>query len=506
MQVALDVPSCIVYFKVSSPALLARFMRDYLLLYVNGQRFEIRGERAFLSLTEFLRDDLLLTGTKVVCAEGDCGACTVLVGRPDGNSLRFETVDACIQFLYQLDGKHIVTVEGLPATPHALHPVQEAMVRCHGSQCGYCTPGFVMALVGLCERREAYDEGALRLALTGNLCRCTGYIPILEAARTLDPQALPALPEQYSEPSMVDDLRQHAGTSVLIHTAGPRTFFAPRRLDEAVEFKARHPDAVIVSGGTELGVLHNKKGFEPTTLLTLAHISGMSEIRHTGDSVVIGANVTWTQVEAFAKEALPEFHKIIVRFGSPQIRNVATLVGNIAHGSPIADALPLLCVMDAELELLGRAGPRRVKINGFYKGYKVKDLAADEIITRVLLPMPAADELLKLYKVSRRQDLDIATLGAAIRVRRAGAVITRAYVALSGVAPTVVRLPATEAFLQGKRLTEATFREAGRLARGEIQPIADVRGSRDFRLLLAENIMLKFYFDCLQQPQPVAVG
>jgi xanthine dehydrogenase small subunit len=485
-------------------------MRDYLLLYVNGQRFEIRGERAFWSLTDFLRDELHLTGTKVVCAEGDCGACTVLVGRPEATGLRFVTVDACIQFLYQLDCQHVVTIEGLPAAPHALHPVQETMIRCHGSQCGYCTPGFVMALAGLCERHEPYDEDALRVGLTGNLCRCTGYLPILEAARALDPRALPALTDRYGDSSRVEDLRRTAAVGVLIQTPGKpaRTFFAPRHLDEAVDFKASNPDAVIVSGGTELGVLRNKRGFDPATLLSLAHVPGLSEITGAGDAFAIGANVTWSQMEAFAKTTLPEFYKIIVRFGSPQIRNVATLVGNVAHGSPIADVLPLLCVMDAELELLGRAGKRRVKINGFYKGYKVKDLAADEIITRVLLPVPAGDELLKLYKVSRRQDLDIATFGAAIRVRRAGAVITRAYVAFSGVAPTVVRLPATEAFLQGKRLAEATFREAGRLASSEIQPISDVRGTRDFRLLLEENILLKFYCDCLQQqqPEPAAVG
>jgi xanthine dehydrogenase small subunit len=483
-------------------------MRDYLLLYVNGKRFEIRGERVFLSLTDFLRDDLHLPGTKVICAEGDCGACTVLVGRLDGPGLRFETVDACIQFLYQLDGKHIVTVEGLPAAPQALHPIQEALVRCHGSQCGFCTPGFVMALAGLCEQRAPYDEGALRLGLTGNLCRCTGYVPILEAARRLDARVLPSLAARFGDQSVVEDLRKNAGSGVMIQTPGcpARTFFAPRRLDEAVDFKARNPDAVIVSGGTELGVLRNKKGFDPPTLLSLANVPGLSEITHADDAVAIGANVTWTQVEVFAKKALPEFHKIIVRFGSPQIRNVSTLVGNVAQGSPIADALPLLYVMDAELELVGLAGTRRVKINAFYKGYKVKDLAADEIITRVLMPMPAADELLRLYKVSRRQDLDIATFGAAIRLRHAGAIITRAYVACSGVAPTVVRLPATEAFLQGKRLVESTFHEAGRLARGEIQPISDVRGTRDFRLLLTENIMLKFYCDCLQQAEPMAVG
>jgi xanthine dehydrogenase small subunit len=472
-------------------------MRDYLLLYVNDKRYEIRGERVFFSLTDFLRDELRLTGTKVVCAEGDCGACTVLVGRPDNSGLRYETVDACIQFLHQLDGKHVVTVEGLPTAMNGLHPVQEAMIRCHGSQCGFCTPGMVMALVGLCEEHEQLDEGALRNGLTGNLCRCTGYVPILEAAGQLDPRTLPSLAER-QDPHMIAALRQTAGMDVLIQTPGTptRTFFAPRRLDEALEFKARNPNAVIVSGATELGVLRNKKGFEPATLLSLAHVPGLGEITPLENGVACGANVTWTQVEAFASKVVPEFYKIIVRFGSPQIRNAATLVGNVAHGSPIADALPFLYAMEAEMELLGRSGMRRVKINGFYRGYKVKDLAPDEIITRVLVPLPGADELLKLYKISRRQDLDIATVGAAVRLCRAGTTITRAYVAFSGVAPTVVRLPATESFLQGKQLVESTFREAGRVARREIQPISDVRGTRDFRLLLAENLLRKFYCDC----------
>jgi xanthine dehydrogenase small subunit len=482
-------------------------MRDYVLLHVNGRRFEVRGENVFSSLTDFLRDELHLTGTKVVCAEGDCGACTVLVGRLTDTGLRYETVDACIQFLYQLDCKHVVTVEGLPTAANPLHPVQEAMIRCHGSQCGFCTPGMVMALVGLCEAQEQLDEGSLRRGLTGNLCRCTGYVPILDAARQLDPRTLSA-PAVHQDHETVAELRRTATLSVLIRTPQtPKlTFFAPRRLDEALDFKARNPSAVIVSGATELGVLRNKKGLEPPTLLSLAHVPGLSEITPLGEGVAIGANVTWTQMEAFAKKALPEFHKIIVRFGSPQIRNVATLVGNVAHGSPIADALPFLCALEAELELLGRAGIRRVKINAFYKNYKVKDLAPDEIITRVFVPLPAADELLRLYKVSRRQDLDIATFGAAIRLRHAGTLITRAYVAYSGVAPTVVRLAATETFLQGKQLVESTFREAGRVARGEIQPISDVRGSRDFRLLLAENIMLRFYSDCMEQAQPLAVG
>jgi xanthine dehydrogenase small subunit len=383
------------------------------------------------------------------------------------------------------------------------------MIDGHGSQCGYCTPGFVMALAGLFEQQTRPDKESLQLGLAGNLCRCTGYLPILNAGQGIDPGALPKLALCYSTATQVAELRAHATEGIAIQSAGPpgmrRTFFAPQHLDEAIDFKARNPDSVLVSGGTELGVLRNKKGFDPRTLLSLSRVPGLGSIAVTDEGVAIGANVTWTQVEGFAKEALPEFHKIILRFGSPQIRNVSTLVANVAHGSAIADSLPLLYVMDAELELVGRAGGRRAKVNGFYKGYKIKDLAADEIIARVWLPLPAGDELLKLYKVSRRNDLDIATFGAAIRVRRAGEIITRAHVAYSGVAPTVVRLPATEAFLQGKLFTEATFREAGRLAQSEIQPISDVRGTRSFRLLLAKNIMLRYYFDCLAA-EPLAVG
>jgi xanthine dehydrogenase small subunit len=495
-------------------------MRDYLLLYVNGQRHAIRGESAFTSLTDFLRQELQLTGTKVVCAEGDCGACTVLVGRSGAGGLRYETCDACIQFLYQLDCTHVVTVEGLGTAGGLLHPVQEALVEHHGSQCGYCTPGFVMALAGVFEGRRAVDRTCLQTALTGNLCRCTGYLPILEAGLSIEPALLVPLAERYSSAAMIDELAENTPMPVLLqspHAPGSqaqlgnqapprRTFFAPRRFEDAVDFKSRNPEAVIVSGGTELGVLQNKMSFEPAKLLSLTQVPGLNEISCANGTVCIGANATWTQVEKFAKENLPEFYKIVVRFGSPQIRNVATLVANVAHGSPIADALPFLFVMDAELEIASERGTRRAKINGFYKGYKIKDLAADEIITRCHVPLPAADELLRLYKVARRNDLDIATFGAAVRVRRVGDVISRAFISYSGVAAIVVRLPATENFLQGKPFTEQTFRDAGRLARSEIQPISDVRGTRDFRLLLAENILLKFYSDCLGMEHPCNRG
>ena len=474
-----------------------------MLLYVNGQRFEIRGEAAFASLTDFLRKELQLTGTKVVCAEGDCGACTVLVSRLDGDTLRYEPVDACIQFLYQLDGKYVVTVEGLQTAQG-----DSASGAAGDGRVSRLAMRLLHARLRHGPRRpvRATCPRGKRVAANG-----PDRQPVPLHWLPADPDRWPVrrsknsgrvrralLAEKCGRRSAQTCRGWHLDSSALLRGRDKRrTFFAPRNLEEASAFKARNPEAIIVSGGTELGVLRNKRGLDPPTLLSLANVPGLATIANTEDGVSIGANVTWTQVEQFAKETLPEFYKIIIRFGSPQIRNVSTLVANVAHGSPIADSLPFLCVMDAELELAGRAGRRQVSINKFYKGYKVKDLAADEIITRVLFPLPAADELLKLYKVSKRNDLDIASFGAAIRVRHAGEIITRAQVAYSGVAPTVTRLPATEAFLQGKLLTEATFREAGRVARSEIQPISDVRGSRDFRLVLAENILRKFYFECL---------
>jgi xanthine dehydrogenase small subunit len=478
--------------------------RDYILLYVNGRRYAIRGEAAFSSLSEFLRRELLLPGTKVVCAEGDCGACTVLVGRPDETGGRYQTADACILFLHQLDGRHVVTVEGL-ADGDCLTPVQQAIVDHHGSQCGYCTPGFVMALTGILEDRPPADAPELRLALTGNLCRCTGYLPILEAAAAVRPEDLIPLARRYHSPALVDDLRRHSLSPVRIETTGPvrRTFFAPRRLEDALEFKARHPESVIIAGATELGVLRNKRGYEPAVLLSLADVPGLSDIVNENSHLVVGANVTWTQMERFSRAALPELYRIIIRFGSPQIRNVSTLAGNVANGSPIADSLPFLFVMEAELELVSQRGSRRVPIGRFYQGYKKTDLTPDEIIARLIVPLPAPDELLKLYKVSRRNDLDIATFGAGIRLKKAGEVITRAYLAYSGVGPMVERLPRTESFLQGKLFTAETFQEAGRVARSEIRPISDVRGAHDFRLQLAENILGKFYWDCTGADRPV---
>jgi xanthine dehydrogenase small subunit len=503
--------------------------RDHLLFYLNGERLLVRGEAVFLTLSEYLRDELRLVGTKVVCAEGDCGACSVLVGRPAADRLEYLPIDACITFLHQLDASHVVTVEGL-ARDGQLHPVQQAMVDGYGSQCGFCTPGIVMALAGHFEARaeacrHAADPSApptdARLALTGNLCRCTGYWQILESAAALDGAAVPRLAEHYPEAAMLAELRAAERDAVRI-AAPPRQVLVAADLDAACRFRAEHPDCGVVAGATDVAVRRNKGAAEPESVLALGRrIPGFADAAIEGDVLRAGAGATWARLLDLVAERLPDLAQMLERFGAPQIRNAATLGGNLANASPIADSLPFLYVAGAVLELRGPADSRRVPIESFYRGYKQLDLRPGELIAAVDIPLPGRGDELRLYKMSRRRALDIASFTAAVLVRRAGAAggvgvgvsaaadagraapgqhsdpdtIASARLAYGGVGPTVLRLPRAEAFLAGRPFTLETFRRAGEIAATETTPWTDVRGSDGYRRRLAENALVKFFHD-----------
>ena len=471
-------------------------MRNDATFYLNGRRRVVPGRAAFGPLAEHLRDECRLVGTKVGCGEGDCGACTILIGRPSGGIVRYRPATSCILTPCQVDAAHVVTVEGL-RDGDALSPIQEAMVEHHGSQCGYCTPGIVVALSGLLESNPDPDEDALRTALTGNLCRCTGYLPILEAGRSFDRDRHRSLSELYPDRRMAEELADLASEPLRIE-AGGRIFYRPDKPANAIAFKAQHPEAVVISGGTDLGVWRNRRGFDPPHLLSLTGMTDWGRVRLEGDAVSIGANVTWTDLEEFAAREAPALLDVARHFASPQIRNVATFLGNMAHGSPIADSVSFLHVVEARLELVGPRGTRSVAVGEFFIGYRETILAADEIISRVVVPLPGPGERVGLYKISKRKEMDISTFRAAIRVRESKGRIDRAALAFAGVGPKVLRLPETEAYLKGKPFAEATFREAGRRARAEIEPISDVRGSRDFRLILAENVLLKYFRESVE--------
>lgn len=484
--------------------------RDHLLIFINGERHEVAGADAFLTLSDYLRLRLGLVGTKIVCSEGDCGACSVLIGRVEhgtasGNKrLAYRAIDSCIQFMFQLDRTHVVSIEGLKRNG-LLSPVQESMVKCHGSQCGFCTPGFVTTMAGMFEaedadRQDALTADELRYGLSGNLCRCTGYVQIIDAGRAVDPCKTARISELYPDGPIIESFDGHTGDDVSIRGDDGRTVSVPASLDSAVAFKSKHPGCTVVAGATDIGVQHNKGRVDPREVLCLANVSEMRGVDHTADTLTAGACTNWSRLERHIKGLVPQFHNILTVFGSPQIRNAGTIGGNIANASPIADSVPFLFVTGAELELAGTDGTRRVNINDFYQGYKQFDLKPDELIARVHIPLPTGAQTLKLYKVSRRRDLDISTFTAAVLMELdgTGQTIRDIRIAYGGVAPVVLRLPKTEAFLTGKPLEEAVMHAAGELARTEVKPITDVRGSADFRLQLAENILTKFYFDCTQ--------
>ena len=455
-------------------------MRDYVLFHVNGREHRVGGAQAFTTLSRYLRYDVGATGTKIVCEEGDCGACTVLIRRsPDAE---YQPVNSCILALAQLDGASIVTVEGLKDPSGRLSRVQQAMMICHGAQCGYCTPGFVVAMTAMFERNDRIDAKTAERGLTGNLCRCTGYEPILKACTTVDAYRVPRMRDRYPALPEVPD-------PMWIETED-RTFSAPVRIEDAIAFKRSHERCTIVQGGTDVGVWVNKRSFSAPKYLFLGKIRELNELSATDTMMKVFANVTLAEFAAAVRDRIPELWRVLDLFGSPQIRNAGTLVGNIANASPIADTLPYLFVAEAQLEIRGSKGTRRVPITSFYLGYKQLDLQPDEIITHVHVPV--VSDTLKLYKVSRRRDLDISAFTAAIRLRMADGHIADAKIAYGGVAPVVLRLPKTEEHLRGKRMSADVFEEAGRIARSEVAPISDVRGSKEYRLQLAENIMMKF--------------
>lgn len=484
-------------------------VRDRVVFFLNGERTEATAGDATLSVSDYLRLRRGMTGTKIVCSEGDCGSCSVLVGRRDGRVLRYQPIDSCIQFVFQLDGAHLVTVEGLggEASSQELSPVQQAMVDCHGSQCGFCTPGFVMAMTGLAEtgptrvNGDGFDEAAWREGLTGNLCRCTGYTQILEAAQR-GAADQPPLADLYDEPPMLSAAEQLADEPFEIANAAPRVY-SPTALSDALHFHAEAPDARVVAGATDIGVQRNKGRADPPAFLDLSRVSELRRVQREGETLTVGAGVSWTTLLERFRTELPEYAKVLSVFGSPQIRHAGTIGGNLINASPIADSIPLLYVVDAKLVLASHAGERAVAITDFYRDYKQFDLRPDELLTRIEFDLPAEGELLKLDKVSRRRDMDISTFTSAIRIALDGDTIASAAVAMGAVGPTVLRLRETEASLVGRPFTLDTMREAGEVAVGEITPLTDVRGRADYRYQLARNMLLKFY---TEQTAAVAAG
>jgi xanthine dehydrogenase small subunit len=439
-------------------------------------------------------------GVKEGCAEGDCGACTVVLGEPcaDG-TVRYRAVDACLVFLPMLHGKHLVTIENL-ATASGLHPVQQAMVDCHGSQCGFCTPGFIMSMFALFKNQSNPTPAQIEAALTGNLCRCTGYKPIVAAtARACVYGGIDHLTAQ--EHGIVALLRQLPDTSLSIRT-DRQEFFRPRTLQEALLFKQQHPDAIVICGATDVALRVTKRHELLTVLLALSGVGEFQDIQDRHTFLTIGAAVPLSDVMPVVAEPFPALYGMLQVFGSLQIRNLATLGGNLCTASPIGDTLPVLLAYGARVVLASLNGVREVPLDTFFVGYRQTACRPDELLSAVILPKPVHGSLVRSYKVSKRKDLDISTLSGGFRLDLAADGRVEAVVlAYGGMAERVKRATHTEAFLRGKAWSRQTVEAALPIIDQEFTPIADVRSGAEFRRIAARNLLLKFWNDTQHERQ-----
>ncbi len=465
--------------------------REAIRFWRRGEKVEISGFHPRTTLLDYLRLQERSTGTKEGCAEGDCGACTVALGRVKNGRLVYEPVNACILLLGQVDGAEIVTVEDL-AQGDTLHPVQAAMVANHGSQCGFCTPGIVMSLFTL------YQEGARPVsreaandALAGNLCRCTGYRPIMNAALEAcagapadafaDRRALVA--EQLTTGS--DSLDVFVGDAA-------RFFAAPATEASLAKLYADHPDATLVAGSTDVGLWVTKGFASLDKVIWLGRVVGLDHLDHEKDRLAIGAMVT--HADAFGALAAidPDLGELMRRFGSAQVRASGTVGGNVANGSPIGDLAPALIALGSELELASTADARRIPLEGFFIAYRQQDRQPGEYVRRILVPKLKANEVFRCYKVSKRFDEDISSVMGAFRFTVEGRRIASARIAFGGMAGTPRRASGVEAALGGVSLDEpASWNAALDAMASDYQPMSDHRSSAGYRLTIVRNLLLK---------------
>ena len=459
---------------------------------LNGEIVETDVVDPTRTVLQFLREDLALKGTKEGCAEGDCGACTIVVVEIDhsGDDVELKTVNACIQFLPTIDGKELITVDGLQGKSDGLHPVQQAMVDHHGSQCGFCTPGFVMSLYALYRTNPEPSRQEIDDALAGNLCRCTGYRPIIAAA-----QSMQATSDDWNPGEHLDALRSAARRDELIVEQGGRRFFAPRDIASLAEHYGDYPDATILAGGTDIGLWVTKQYRELETIIYTGRVAQMLDMRATKTHLEIGGAVTLTHAIPAIIEQYPGLTELFRRFASPPIRNAGTLGGNIANGSPIGDSMPALMVVGASLVLRQGDSERELALDNFYHDYQVNDLQPGEFVARIRIPLSEDGVLVSSQKWSKRFDQDISAVCTAYRLQLDGEKVTEFRMACGGVAATIRRATNCETAINGAVWGEATIDKACEALTKDFAPISDMRASADIRLVAVQNLLRRFWLE-----------
>jgi xanthine dehydrogenase small subunit len=470
---------------------------------LDGRVVEVKGERRTTTVLDYLREDLRRTGTKEGCAEGDCGACVVMVGELNAaqNGVDYVTVNSCLQLLPTLDGKSIKTVESLKFNGQ-MHPIQEAMKECHGSQCGFCTPGIVMSLVNMTQTNSQPTRLDITDALSGNLCRCTGYKPIIDATHRacehpaslrLDDQADVALLKEIrraDQPTL--SLEGDLIVQPVVRTKKGNEFVSPSSVDEVAEYLIKHPNATLLAGSSEIGLQVNKEFHRPDHILYLGHVKELKGIQTTPSLWKVGAMVSLEDVMHLVKEELPDFAEVLRRFGSPPIRFTATLAGNIANGSPIGDSMPCLMALGTTLILRQGSKTRRVDLDAFYTGLKKNIMHASEFIQAIEIPRPQVGQIFVAHKVSKRFEQDISATCAAMTFVIKNECLSQVRLAFNGLSPSPARAFAIEKVLEGKRIQDIQATEIDQAIAKSYTARDGLRATWAYRSLVARNLVLKF--------------
>lgn len=480
-------------------------VRSEIRFILNGEVVHLGDVTPTLTLLDYLRLHRHLTGTKEGCAEGDCGACTVLVGRLGGKGLVYESVNACIRFIGSLDACHVVTIEHLSDLNSRLHPVQQAMVDHHGSQCGFCTPGIVMSLYGLWLETPQADAKLIEKTLQGNLCRCTGYEAILNAARAMGDadnrdDALLVTHEAIS--ARLEELRD--GRRVEIDTAGGK-LLVPGSVDDLADVLDQRPEATIVAGSTDVGLWVTKHMKDIAPAVFINHLTELQSILDDADGITFGAGVTYTDTFAGMAQHYPTLGAFWDRIGGAQVRNMGTVGGNIANGSPIGDTPPPLIALGASITLRKGATSRTMPLEDFFIDYGRQDLQPGEFVVCVQVPKLPAGEDFAAYKISKRRDEDISAVCGAFRIARDEAgTVTMARIAFGGMAATPKRAVAVEAALTGRPWNEASVETAMAAFEDDFDPLTDWRASASYRMLTAKNLLKRFLLETRGEAVQVA--
>lgn len=462
---------------------------------LNNKLVRIESERADTTVLNYLRDKLALTGTKEGCASGDCGACTVVIAEPNkcksnpNKPLQYRAINSCVTFLSALQGKQLITVEHL-SNQKDLHPVQQAMVNHHGSQCGFCTPGFVMSMFALYKQNQAVARNDAINALSGNLCRCTGYKPIIEAAISACNKPSP---DKFSDTAVEISKRL---SSLQQQEVGTDKLILPQNRQALASAVRKHTDATLVAGSTDLALIHTQQLKPIHKMISLTGVKELKRIETNDDTLTIGAACTLSEMQTTLLKHFPALEEVIERFASVPIRNQATIGGNVANASPIGDLPPILIALNAEVVLDNGENYRNMPIANFFTGYKQTQLAEYEWLDSIQIPLPKANQILRVYKVSKRVEDDISAVCMALNITLENNTVVALSSGFGGVAATPSTCEALTTQIVGKAWQKTESLALGKQILSEaFTPIDDVRASGDYRKQLLENLWHRFWLE-----------